>query len=287
MIVLKKEAHEALGLRLSSKFDVYENERKQLEKQWLKNLRQYKGIYDPDVKIPEGKSRVYPKDTHTKIVGWVAKMMEMMFPAQELNFSVDVTPFPNISEDDLQSIITTLEQEAVMVAQQQTQEAMQQDPNAQPVQPQEPTKERIEKAVREFAKQRAYRMELECKDQLSDKGIDYPELCKKTIRRGGIYGFGVVEGPHVLTQTERTWEKNPLTGQFEAKSEKVRKPRYITLKSWDIYPDLSAMTWADQEGLFTRKVYNRNGLRKLAEREFSRFMKPMIRQWFPNNPLIL
>lgn len=85
MKVLSQDALEQLGLRLKSKFAVYDGERQQLEQQWLKNLRQYKAIYDPEIKIPEGKSKVYPKDTHTKIVGWVAKMMEMMFPAQEKN----------------------------------------------------------------------------------------------------------------------------------------------------------------------------------------------------------
>ena len=266
MIVINKDKHEDCGIMLTGKLETFEKERRQLEIQWLKNLRQYKSTYDPDVKIPENRSRVYPKDTHTKIVGWVAKMMEMMFPAQDTNFSIDITPFPNIAQEDLQNIITVLEQQKVMEAQAQYQEAMQQDPQAQMPEPDPLTSEQIEKAIKEFAKQRALRMEMECKDQLSDKGVDYPELCKKTIRRAGIYGFGVVEGPHVKSNVERVFELDPATGSYVAQSKKRRRPFYESIKAWDIYPDLSAKSWGTQEGLFTRKVFNRNGLSKLGER---------------------
>ena len=256
MLVINKDKLEQLGIRLRSKFDTYAKERRELEVQWLKNLRQYKAIYDPDVKIPDGMSKVYPKDTHTKITGWTAKMMEMMFPAQEKNFTVKPSPFPNISQEDQQSIINTL------YAQQQ--ELANQDPaNPQPVQP--VTSEQIEKAVKEFAEQRATQMEMECADQLSDKGIDYPELCKKAIRRGGIYGFGVAEGPQVKFQDERSFELDPATGQFVSVTKSTPRPYYTVLKAWDTYPDLSAEKWHEQEGLFTRKAFSRHGLRKLAE----------------------
>jgi len=253
MIVTNKEKLEALGKRMWSKFETFARERNTLELQWLRNLRQYKAIYDPEIKIPEGMSRVYPKDTHTKIVGWVAKIMEMMFPAQEKNWSLEPSPFPNISKADLANIITTLEQQQLLIAEQSQQEA-------QPV-----TSEMIEQAVKELAKQRSDRMTMECEDQLSDEGIDYPELCKKVIRRGGIYGFGVVEGPQVKTQIERVWEPDEQ-GNFAAVSKELKRPYYSTLKAWDVYPDLSAQTWDTQEGLFVRKAYSRQGLRALAKR---------------------
>jgi hypothetical protein len=255
MKVLSKDKLEQLGVRMWAKFNSFSNERGQLELQWLNNLRQYKAIYDPEVNIPEGKSKVYPKDTHTKIVGWVAKMMEMMFPAQERNWDLAPTMFPNIAEDDLQSIIAALEAQQAIIAEE----------SGNP--PQEVTKEMIEKAVKEFAKQRSSRMAMECEDQLADDGIDYPEICKKVIRRAGIYGFGVAEGPLVRTQNERTYEKNPATGLHEAKTVGVKKPYYRSRKAWDIYPDLSAQSWSDQEGLFTREAMSRQGLRLLAKRD--------------------
>lgn len=270
MKVLSQDTLEQLGLRLKSKFAVYDGERQQLEQQWLKNLRQYKAIYDPEVKIPEGKSKVYPKDTHTKIVGWVAKMMEMMFPAQEKNWSLWVTAFPNIEEGDLSSIINTLTAQQMVLSEQNPEAGL------QPVTP-----DMIEKAVKEFAKQRAARMEMECEDQLADDKVDYPELCKKIIRRGGIYGYGVAEGPMVKTQEERTWGLDPLTGQFKAVAKQVPRPFYEVLKVWDVYPDLSAQKWGDQEGLFVRKAYSRQGLRALAARED--FFEDVINKFLKDN----
>jgi hypothetical protein len=260
MIVLDKDKLEQLGVRMWGRFLSYGNERLQLEKQWLRNLRQYKSIYDPEVIIPQGKSRVYPKDTHTKIVGWTAKMMEMMFPAQEKNWELTITPFPNIDEQDLQNIIATLEQQQQMIAQQPPAQGQ---PQAQYV---PPTSDMIEKAVKEFATQRSVRMEMECEDQLDDASTDYPELCKRVIRRGGIYGFGVAEGPQVEFKDERVFEPDE-TGKFVAVSRSTARPYFTVLKAWDVYPDLSAQSWSAQEGLFTRRALSRHAVLELAGRE--------------------
>ena len=257
MIVLDKEKLKQLGTRLRGRFGIFEGERGQLELQWLTNLRQYKAVYDSDVlKNLEGRSKVYPKDTHTKIVGWVAKMMEMMFPAQEKNWSLEPTPFPNIAIEDLKNIITTLEQQQVALAEQQEEQTA----------PAPVTSEMIEEAVKAFAVQRAERMTLECEDQLADSMLDYPELCKKVVRRGGIYGFGVAEGPLVYSVSSREWVPDE-NGLFAAVAKSIPRPYYESLQAWDVYPDLSAKRWEDQTGLFTRKVMPKQNLLKLAERE--------------------
>ena len=270
MEIISKDRHEQVSTALWAKFNTYSTDRYQLEQQWLRNLRQYKRIYDPEITIPEGKSRVYPGDTHTKITGWVAKMMEMMFPAQEKNWELKPTPFPNILQADLDNIIAALEAEQQVIAEQTQQE------------PQPVTSEQIEKAVKAFAEQRARRMEQECEDQLTDESIDYPELCKKVIRRGGIYGFGVAEGPQVRTQAERVWEPDPMTGQFVAVTKKLRRPFYTPLRAWDVYPDLSAPTWSEQEGLFTRKAFTRHGLVLLSKRDD--FFGAEIREYLKEAP---
>jgi hypothetical protein len=270
MIVLDKDKLAQLGNRLRTKFDLFAAERRQLELQWLKNLRQYKGIYDPKTRaLLEGKSKVYPKDTHTKITGWVAKMMEMMFPAQDKNWSLDITPFPDIAIEDLDQIIAGLE------AQQEA--AAEEGSEPEPV-----TSEMIEEAVKEFSKVRAERMTMECEDQLADSRLDYPELCKKVMRRGGIYGYGVAEGPLVSTVNSREWAPDPDNpGKFKAVIGKVKRPYYIPRQVWDIYPDLSAPKWEDQEGLFSRTVLPRHELNGLAARKD--FIGETIREYLANS----
>jgi hypothetical protein len=53
----------AFGFRLKNQFSVNEAHRRPKELEWLESLRQYKGLYDPDVKIQEGNSRGYTKIT--------------------------------------------------------------------------------------------------------------------------------------------------------------------------------------------------------------------------------
>ena len=68
-----------LGTTLKGQLGQFITDRSLLETQWLKNLRQYQGKYDPDVLagIPDERSHVYPRDTRVKVKGGVAKMMEM------------------------------------------------------------------------------------------------------------------------------------------------------------------------------------------------------------------
>lgn len=254
-----KEHLSALGTYLKGVRDQYVRDRGLLEDQWMKNLRQYLGIYDPSISkyIPEERSHVYPRDTRVKIKGGVAKMMEMMFPSQDKNWTVSPSPNPSIPQADLQQILNTLQAE----------------PGTDPT-------EAIERGIREVAKSKAMKMETEISDQLSDAGVDYPQLCKRVVRSGYIYGYGVARSPLVRTQSDRQWTMNAL-GQYEAVTKKVRRPYPEYVRAWDIYPDLSAKEWIDQEMMFERVVLMRSDFRRLADRPD--FMKEEIREYLNTN----
>ena len=87
-----------LGAFVKGQLDSYINDRAYLERQCLKNLRQYRRKYDPEVLnlIAPDKSQSYPGDTRIKVKGAVAKVMEMMFPAQDKNWSITHSPNPSI-----------------------------------------------------------------------------------------------------------------------------------------------------------------------------------------------
>lgn len=239
-----------LGSHLRGQLGQFVTDRYLLEQQWLKNLRQYVGEYDAAVKnnIPEDKSHVYPRDTRVKVKGGVAKMMEMMFPAQDKNWELSVSPTPSIPKDALQSILDTLQ-----IQQENGEIAI--------------TSELIEREVRAFADDRKDNMETEIADQLSDPGVDYPQMCKRIVRSGYIYGFGVVECPIVRTQVEREWALSETAGTYIAKAKRVRRPYPGSVRIWDLYPDLSANSWDDQEMIFKRSVLTRHDFRALADRD--------------------
>lgn len=239
-----------LGNHLKSQLGQFITDRQLVELQWLKNLRQYLGQYDPDVlaNIPAERSHVYPRDTRVKVKGGVAKMMEMMFPSQDRNWALSVSPNPSIPKEALQEILDTLQ--------------MQQEDPSVPIQ-----SDQIERAVRAFADARKEKMEAQIADQLADPGIDYPQLCKRVVRTGYIYGFGVARSPMVRTQQERVWEMNQILGVYEAKAETHRRPYPEYVRVWDCYPDMSARAWEDQEMIFERMVLTRHDFGLLAKRD--------------------
>lgn len=234
-----------LGTTLKGQLGQFIADRNLLEIQWLKNLRQYQGKYDPEIlaNIPDERSHVYPRDTRVKVKGGVAKMMEMMFPSQDRNWTLSVSPTPSIPQDALQQILTTLQMQA----------------QGQPV-----PNEAIEREIRLFAEKRKEKMETEIADQLADPGIDHPQMCKRVVRSGYIYGFGVVRAPMVRTQTDRVWVAEG--GTYIAKPKTVRRPYPESVRIWDCYPDLAARTWEDQEMLFERMVMTRHDFSQLAKR---------------------
>jgi len=265
-----KEALIKIGGHLKSKYSQYATDRKPLEEQWIKNLRQYRGKYDPEIlaNIPEGRSRVYPKETHTKVIGFVAKLMEMMFPASDKNWAVDATPVPSIAQEDLQSIMNKLNQQSQAEVQAAQQEQGQ--PGTAPASPAEVTSDMIEREVISFAKERARRMEREVEDQLADLGGDqvtYEQLCKKVLRSGGIYGYGIAKGPMTQYKTERVWVKDPATKQYKAVTKDIPRPMYEHVKVWDLFPDLTARGWRKQDGIFERMVMNRHEVVKIKANE--------------------
>ena len=261
------QALERAGHTIRQKFELVTMDRVVIEQQWLRDLRQYKGEYDPDVVdlIPKERSKVYPRDTYKKVTGFEAKMMEMMFPATEKNFSITRLPFPSIEQADLQNIIDGLRQQKTQAVAQQLQQAQQQGqqaapPNAADI---EPTSEEIEKAVDEFADARAELMTLECETQLGK--IDYPDIAKRALRSGAIYGCGITEGPLVKMEKIREWVRDPQ-GRYKAEIKDVACPVYEHCQIWDIFPDLAAKQWGDQEFIFQRKVFTRFELTALRER---------------------
>jgi hypothetical protein len=249
----QKKSDEIVG-RLTRGWKKAKADRKDIEIQAMKNLRQYRGVYDPDIKdkLKDGRSKVYPRDTRTKVKGGVAKMMEMMYPAEGKNWSVKPTVVPNISKDDLNTIIDTLNQQ-VEAANAEGQELI-------------VTSDMIENAVFDFAKKRAGNMEKECEDQLSEMPTPDSELSKIALRGGWIYGIGYTKGPMVTRKTIRTWERNELTGEWEEKTKSVARPLYRPASFWDVYPDLAAPSWADQSQIYEKLPFSKAGLRKLVGR---------------------
>ena len=256
-----------LGAVLQGRFIQYESDRRMAEERWLRNTRQFLGEYDPDIQAQLGpnRSRAYPKLTRVKVVGMVARLMNLLFPTSEKNWSVEPSKVPNIPAEELQKI---LDQVAV-------------DPNMDD----DALDSLIKAEVVKFAKERSKNLSDEIEDQLSELGgsrlHDYVLLCRRVIMSGVLYGVGVMKGPFVRSVQLTTWERDPMTGRPVASTKEMFRPQFEHTSIWTYYPDMSAKTWDQMDGQFERHVMSRHQLSKLAKRPD--FFAGVIKDYLKNN----
>ncbi len=256
-----------LGAKYKSLFDRYASERIPAEQKWLKGLRQYLGIYDPDVErqLAPNRSRAYPRLTRMKCVSMLSRLMNLMFPGNEDNWELNASPSPSMSPDMVADAVSQLIEERKGAGQ-----------DAQL------TQSLVDEAVRRLASKQAAELTLLVKDQLlelgGDQTADWVGLNRKVCDSGIKFGIGVLEGPYVRKIEESGWMLQADQG-FKPVTRETYKPQYDHLSVWDFYPDMSARS-CPGEGYFVRKVLGRAALRKLANRKdfFDRQIKEVLIQ---------
>lgn len=263
MPVVNEAQLDNLGGRLATKFDQYKKDRKPLEEQWLKNLRQYKGIYDPEVEgvLAKDRSRAYPKITRQKVVNTVSRLMEMMFPQTEKNYGIQPSPLPDISSGDLQKIL----------------DGMQIPP---PEAGQDVPLPLIEKEVMKIAKVRCERMSKTIDDQLTE--LDYVSLARKVVFSGVLYSAGILKGPLVKTKKQNTIVYDAPQKKYLAREIERMYPYYEFMAVWAYYPDLSAKVRSSQDDYFERHVMSREQVRELVSRKD--FITSRVMKFLADNP---
>lgn len=278
-----------MGAKLKSLFQRYQSERIPAEQKWLKNLRQYLGVYDPEIEraLAPNRSRAYPRLTRIKCIAMLSRLMNLMFPGNEDNWEMNSSPSPEMSPDDVAKAVNELLAEL--------QGNLPPGPDGQPAPPPQLTQEMVEEAVNRLAEKQAEMLTKLIKDQLlelgGDQTHDWIALNRSIVDSGIKYGIGVLEGPYIRKVQVSGWAlqaaptADPATGQMVAASfqpveKTIYKPMYEHLPVWDFYPDMSART-APGEGFFKRKVLGRSALRKLADRKdfFEKPIKQVLTQY--------
>ena len=247
----------ALGNQLFSSYKRYQADRRWKEQVWLRNLRQFRGIYDNDVIIPKNRSRAYPRLTRAKVVTAVAKLMEMLFPTSDKNWALEPSKNPQIGQDVLNEAIQTVGQ-------------LLQQPNADEV---------LTKAIYDVLAKRTSNMTDLITSQLQN---EYVTLVRQVVKSAVTYGTGVLHGPFVRQQTITRPMRNPQTGMYELVPVQQYMPEFQFISIWDFYPDLSANTWDQCDGFFFRRIMNRQGLRQLADRPD--FFGDQIKAYLADHP---
>lgn len=269
--MIKAEELAALGQNLQTTFQQYASDRKILELKWTRNLRQYLGLYDPDIQkeIDASKrSSAYPRITRVKCISVLSRIMNLMFPGNERNWAVKASPAADMAPADVMEAI-------------KREQARQQEMQIElPL-----TDDTVQLAVQRLADERASALSVILDDQLQEIGgdqtLDYIALNRKVAASGIMFGVGLLRGPFVITAKRTKWVLGdggrPMPQEVEA-----YKPMYEFLPVWDFYPDLSAKTFASMDGWFSRTVMSKSQLRALANR--ADFLGDMIKQVIQRMP---
>ncbi len=253
----------SFGYRLYNQFTLNESFRRAKELQWLEDLRAYKGIYDPDVKISANASKVYPKITRSKVNIVLSRLHEMLFPETDKNWEINPTPEPKISPVIVKQIVQSLMQQKMMEMQMAMQQNQSGSVPAQPPDVQPPSIDDLRLAIKAYADQTCENMSRVIDDQLFE--MDYPEETKKVLKSGLLYGTGIMKGPMINKRTKSKWEQDD-SGEYRESSETEDIPYFEATRIWDWYPDMTVTEMSMIEGSFERHLMTKHDLRQLINR---------------------
>ena len=278
------------GVFLRSQFDDVSKKRSSVEQRFLQDLRQYKGIYDPSVakKLSKSRSRLYTRITRTKIKAFDARIMEMLFPANnDKNWEISPTPKPDLIMSPMaNAMMEQAQAQKVQMAAEQIAQEQQQDPKLMmkamidsgqvpPLTPDE-----VMEVGNEAATKACDNMRTEIRDQLAE--IKYRKMCSKVIHSGNLFGAGIMKGPLVQKKQYQQWQMGEKSQWQMGSAEKVL-PYLEFVPVWDFYPDPEAKCLDDCEFMYQRHVMTRDKVAGLLNRPG--FDADIIKQYlmdFPN-----
>ena len=258
-----------IGAMLRAEFDDAARERREYEIQWARDLRQYMGIYDPEIAaaIPDDKSRTNIRLTRAKVRTMDARMLDMLFPAGgDRNWSISPTPVPEIDEAQKRELVAQVQQ-AIAAGQ------------IPPDEDGDLTDDEVETMVKELTERACEKMTVEIDDQLTEG--KYEHVARSVIHSGNLYGTGVLKGPAIERRVEKRWRKTE-DGVYEIFEREILRPFFEFVPIWAVYPDMSAMVPEDCEFIWQRHIMPRHQVLRLARRPG--FDKKKIRKHLRENP---
>jgi hypothetical protein len=255
-----EQAMDALGVVFLAEFSRAELERRLTEERWLKDLRQYRGQYDPDVlaQIGANRSKSFVRKTRVKVKTVDSRVADLLFPAgSEKNWELDTTPVPNVSKE-----------QKILVAKQ-----LQTMSKGQPV-----PAEVLDKVILDMAKASSKKMAKVIDDQLVE--ARYKDVAVKTIHSGHLYGTGVMKGPLVERKIRTTFIQTAKG--WEAKSESYVVPFVDYVPLWRFYPDMNATSLDQCKYVYERHQMTKADLVELSQRKS--FNKTKIVNYIKSHP---
>ena len=256
---------DSLGGRLGKIFQEYKDARKETENEWLKDLRQYNGIYEPSVLAALNdvgpRSKVFVGLTRTKVMAAYSRIVDLLFQQGDLFFSVIPTPIAQLDPMKAMELRAQATQEIVMASQMDP--SMNQDLIMARMQELEPEFLKVEQEISERA---AEEMTTVISDQLIE--CDADQKLKESMLEACIFGSGAVKAGTVRIDRKQSYQKvmDEMGNQtFVMTLVEQAMPELESVSIFDLYPDPYCTTLEDCDGLFRRHVLTRTQFRELAD----------------------
>ena len=241
----KDDKLDPLAQIVRSKYDEVKAQRSELEQGWLNDIRQYRGIYSPDVmqKMHPKRSKAFIRLTRTKVKTVDSRQADFLLPVTgERNWSIEPTPIAEYSMDKMAQIFEVLKAQTG----------------------QEPTPAQMQLAMDNSAKESAKRMTTKIEDQLAN--LRYREIMKEVLHSGNLYGTGVLKGPMVSISQASRYMMDPESKAWSMQEFDELTPYIEAVSIWDIFPDLSATKADDCNFITQRHKMSKHKLMGLAGR---------------------
>lgn len=250
------EGPDSLATKVKSRFQSAETTRKEVEQRWLKDLRQYRGQYDPEVlqRIHPNRSRAFIRITRTKVKTVDSRLVDLLFPANgDVNWSIRPTIIPELGEDTMRQILVSLQQSGVKQI----------------------TKDMLDAAVTAYAASKSEGMRKQITDQLNK--MNYRDTLRGVIHSGNVYGTGILKGPMITLSKQQSYvQTESKNGDYSWKLETkdTLLPYIEQVNIWDFYPDMTATRMEDCRYVIQRHKMTKRQLLDLSKR--SDFMADKI-----------
>ncbi|BDQ36309.1 hypothetical protein SYK_06690 [Pseudodesulfovibrio nedwellii] len=257
---------DALGSFLRAEFDEVANQRLLYEERWLRDLRQVKGVYDPEIlaAMDPKRSKVNLRVTKTKVDGTKARAMDILFQANgEKNWGISSTPEPVVHPKMIQEKAAELIEQGVS--------------------PDDIDEDAI---LRDIAKKNAENMTRVMSDQLveSPGSPSYRRVCNDLLGNAFKFGTGCMKGPLVKKRVRDRYTIDEATGQWTlARHEDAGLlPAYEFVSIWNTYPDISVTDPKKMRFVWQDHLMMPNELMDLAL--MPNFSERTIRQYILDHP---
>ncbi len=242
------------------------SKRREIEKRWIEDLRQYYGHYDEKIASDleqQERSRLFINKTRVKTNAIAARLSDMLFPTDDKNWGIKPTPVPRLADRAREG------SEQARAAAEQANAALDQGSPEQAVEIANQGNQAAGGASEaqqqiDTARKASDSMELEIEDQLRE--CQYNIQAREIIDDACKLGTGIMKGPVASEHARRSWAEKTIDGVSKHALGQTVDPRpaFYRVDPWGFFPDSDASEPADNESTFERHLMSKKMIRKLA-----------------------